>query len=223
MYCGECGKPGAGKYCTHCGTCLREAPLIKPDSRPSDWRNEHRYSVVVSIPEVQSRIARSAAKSKRRITAEEFLKLGDELTKAAGGVPIGKLGYAIREFTTSLGVKMERQGEILLQEPIGAVLAAVLSVLAEESLTLRWVEEREDGCDIDSTIPSGLFSLDGDFSLQLRRHPRGTFLRATTKVAGQFYDLGNSQRFISHFLKSVQQHSKESPPILRSTSTPEAA
>lgn len=72
MYCTERGKRGSGKFCGHCGTALGnegEFAVV-----PMDWSNEHRYELLIQVPEIRERIARHAFRVKTSMTAEEFLR-----------------------------------------------------------------------------------------------------------------------------------------------------
>lgn len=204
MYCTECGKPGAGKFCGHCGTSMGVAtgpaesrdPAQTQALGPVDWSNEHRYEVLVRIAEVRERIAHAAARAARKtMTAEEFLQVGDKLlSPLTGGVPIGKLAAVVQPLYAKLGIQTGKRREQVLERPIGAVLAATLCGLASSGLKLRRTEQFEAGCSLEAELPSDLFSFAGDVRLEVTRQGTGTRIAAATHVPGQMYDWGKSTR-----------------------------
>ena len=197
MYCTECGKPGAGKFCGHCGTSMGVAtdPAETQTLGPVDWSNEHRYDALIRIAEVRERIAHSAARARKSMTAEEFLQAGDKLlSPLTGGVPIGKLAAVVQPLYAKLGIQTGKQRQQVIERPIGEVLAATLCALASSGLKIRRTEQFEAGCHVEAELPSDLFSFAGDVRLEVTRQGTGTRIAAATHVPGQMYDWGKSTR-----------------------------
>ncbi len=134
MFCSQCGAKAAGKFCSSCG-----APLLAVVPRPDpvepqaavDWSNSVDYEVLLSAPEVRERLARSAEKSKKRMTGEEFLDVyGGVLGKLSGvPLPMGKLAPYVQSMAARLGMKTGKSRSELIAAPPGAVIVALLCAL----------------------------------------------------------------------------------------------
>lgn len=172
----------------------------------SDWSNEHRYEVLIQIPEVRRRIADHASRARSTMTAEEFLQIGDKLlSPLTGGVPVGKLAAFVQPIYARLGIRTGRQREELFPHPIGEVLAAALCALAGAGQKIRDVQQADEGCELEAILPSDLFSFAGDVTVRLTKRESGTRLVAATNVPGQLYDWGKSDRCLGGLLQEIRQ------------------
>ena len=204
MYCTQCGKPGAGNFCGFCGTSLLKD--MEPTAISDHWSNEHRYEVLIQVPEVRRRIADHASRARATMTAEEFLQMGDKLlSPLTGGVPVGKLAAFVQPIYAKLGIRTGRQREEVFAQPIGEVLAAALCALAGAGQKIRGVQQADDGCELEAILPSDLFSFAGDVVVRLTNRESGTRLVAATNVPGQLYDWGKSDRCLDDLLREIRQ------------------
>jgi hypothetical protein len=202
MYCTECGKPGSSKFCGHCGTALGTGTELV--AVPTDWSNEHRYEVLIHVPEVRERIARHASRAKASMTAEEFLQVGDKLlSPLMGGIPVGKLAAVAQPLYAKLGIRTGKRREQTLPQSIGQVLAAVLCALASAGLKIREVQQADDGCHLVAILPSDVFSFAGDVLIDLAKAGTATRLVLATNVPGQLYDWGKSHRYLNELLRET--------------------
>lgn len=203
MYCTECGKPGSGKFCGHCGTALG-ADDARPET-PTDWSNEHRYAVLTGVPEIRERIALCAARAKTAMTAEEFLQAGDKLlAPLVSGIPISRLIAVVQPIYARLGIKTGKRREQVFSKPIGEMMAATLCALAAAGLRIRAVQQADDGCHLEAVLPSDVFSFTDDVLVDLTRHAPGTRLVLATNVPGQLYDWGKSDRCLNALLREIE-------------------
>ncbi len=193
LYCGQCGTKGLGNFCTHCGAPLGSATPLETATRPAvgadaqhsetrgsaiegrsnidvhpEWASEFRYDALISNQEVQHLVSLAAQRAKTPMTGEAFLKATDKVaTPLTGGFSVSKYGKTIQTFTKSLGFEYSRNGTKVTRSPIGIVLVAVLCSLAESGQQVRSVLQMDTGCEIASTLPSDLFSFEGDFQIRV--------------------------------------------------------
>ncbi|MBL8799908.1 MAG: hypothetical protein JNM56_38860 [Planctomycetia bacterium] len=207
MFCANCGQQASGNFCSHCGTRLNQPvlSLVKPpedevadilDVLPvEDWSHEVDYEKLVKIPEVKDMLALCASQARKGMTGEQFLEIYDKLFKppistkkmAEIGTPIyAQLGWETGK---------SRQGRVAL--PTGTVIVSVLCVLARNGQAIKQVHQLSDGCILHAVLPSNLFSLEGELMISLRRHGPATLVEATTRIPGQFYDWGKSERCLN--------------------------
>jgi hypothetical protein len=59
---------------------------------------------------------------------------------------------------------------------------------------MQKVHQGEDGCVIEATLPSDIWSLAGELIVSIHRCPPGTQVEAEAKIAGQLYDWGKCQK-----------------------------
>lgn len=89
MYSSHCGAKAEGNFCSECGSQLAGRGEKETAREPVDWSDEIRYEELLKIQEVRDLIAGHIARSKSRMSAEEFLKQCDKAL-----VPLGRDGAA---------------------------------------------------------------------------------------------------------------------------------
>lgn len=202
MFCSDCGKQAAGKFCWNCGHPLVQGVTVSQAATesdttpvPTDWTTLTNYEALLRIPEVRDRIARHAALSKKKLTGEEFLEHCDSLlTPLTGGVPFTLIAKLTQPLSTRLGLKTGKTRSERLAQPAGAVIVAVLCSLAQNGHTLGEVTQLENGITLRAAAPSDLWSLRGDLHLDIRAAGPVTHIEAAYTIPGQIYDWGKSQR-----------------------------
>ena len=214
MYCHCCGAKAFGNFCAHCGTKLITAAPASPAEQPaaapqtvvtsSDWTEEVRYELLMRIPEVRDSIARHAARAGRRLSADDFMELCDKALVPLSGASLAKIGALAVPIYAALGVKTNKTRKELLLIPPGRVLVAVLCSLASQGQELVGVEQAEDGCLLRATIPSDLWSFEGECLIQVERQDQGTLVEAVTVIPGQIYDWGKSNRFLTRLFNEIK-------------------
>jgi hypothetical protein len=203
MFCSECGAKADGKYCSACGTKLA-APEPIETVLMIDRSNTVEYETLLSIPEVRQRIAQSAAKSKRRMTGEEFLDLCDKLTGKMAVIPVATIAHFAQSLHTKLGVKTGKHESRFIARPAGEVLVSLLCSLARHGREVRHAQQSPDGCIITASLPSDLFALEGDLIVAIARRPGGAQVNAHTDIKGQMFDWGKSRRCLDALFADLQ-------------------
>jgi hypothetical protein len=186
-----------GKFCSDCGAALGAATGPDADPLPPvEWSNSVDYEVLLRIPDVRDRMARSAARSKKRMTGEEFLDMyGAALGKLSGvPLPMGKMAPYVQSVAAKLGMKTGKARSEFIAAPPGRVIVSLLCSLASHGRELRSVEQLSDGCVLVASLPSDVFALAGDLIIAVARHTGGTLVEARTDIRGQLYDWGKSAR-----------------------------
>jgi hypothetical protein len=69
-----------------------------------------------------------------------------------------------------------------------------LCSLARHGQTLRGVTQAHDGLLLEASLPSDLFSLDGNLLVSVQRDGTQAEVCGSTHIGGQLYDWGKSNR-----------------------------
>ena len=203
MFCSDCGEKASGKFCTSCGKPLDQSIQVDTTSA-SDWTVLTDYEALIRVPEVRDRIARHAARSKNKLTGEEFLECCDKvLAPLTGGVPLTLIAKFAQPLNERLGIKTGKTRCERLAERPGKVLVALLCSLAENGQKLGDVDQAIDGCTLQAAIPSDLWSLKGDLIVTVRTEGNTTVIEAGLTIPGQLYDWGKSRRALDKLFADV--------------------
>lgn len=220
MFCSECGKQAAGKFCWNCGQPLIQGPsTLTVDattshdvlSVPTNWSTLTNYKALLRIPEVRDRIARHAALCKKRVTGEQFLEACDKfLTPLTGGVPFKLIAEITQPLSTRLGLRTGKTRSERLAQPTGAVIVAALCSLAQNGHQLGEVTQLENGVTLRAAAPSDFWSLKGEVHLDIRAAGSVTQIEAAYTIPGQIYDWGKSQRGLTQLFTDLATVTRES-------------
>ena len=199
MFCSECGTKATGKFCVSCGHKLSANSTSNGTLMlPIDCSQEIDYKTLLEIPEVQERIARSAAQSKKTMSGEDFLEMyGKALGKLAGlpiSLPMTSIAHFAQSTYAKWGIKTSKARNEFIAKPAGTVLVSILCSLARSGRTLRGAHQLTDGCILVAALPSDLFALEGDLIITVARSTNGTQVEAKTEIKGQLFDWGKSTR-----------------------------
>jgi hypothetical protein len=204
MFCSECGAKADGKFCWSCGKPLRQQGPGEVAILPVDWTKITDYQTLIRVPEVRERIARHAARAKKRMSGEQFLEICDKLVSPlSGGVSLTAIAALTQPLTERLGIKTGKSSTGQYREPPGTMLVAVLCSLAQNGQELHNVEQAASGCVLQATLPSDLWSFAGDLVVAVRAGQPGTAIEAAATVKGQYYDWGKSRRAIDQLFGDV--------------------
>jgi len=205
MFCTACGEAAKGKFCWNCGAEISGGEPAMASEPPADWSDEHRYDVLVKIPEVRDRISKHSSKALKAITAEEFLQLGEKaLSSLTGGVPLSKVANLVQPIYASWGVGTGKVRSARLSAPIGKTTVAVLCSLAKAGQDVKSVQTGVDGCVITALLPSDLFAFAGDLVVTIQRDGQGTKVDAATRIKGQYFDWGKSRRALNQLFRDLE-------------------
>jgi hypothetical protein len=206
MFCPNCGQEGSGNFCSRCGH-----PLEQPSpaaAAPSDWHDEVDYQKLLSNPEVRTRIS-LAQGSDSRMSADDFLKLAESLVKPLIGempVPLPTVAALAQSLGGALGIRTGKHRAEVLSEPPGLVIVAALCYLAGHGQAIERVDQGKDGCILHAVLPSDLFSSQGRLAVSIARCEHGTQAEAVTRISGQLFDWGKSQRWLDGLFAEMQAH-----------------
>ena len=203
MFCHKCGSKAHGAFCANCG-----AKIVTADSDQEgvsqDWSDEIHYEVLMRQTEVRDLIARHAAQSQKRMSADDFLELCEKAFSPVSGVSLTKIAAIAQPVYATLGIKTGKTHKEFITAPAGKVLIAAICSLARHGQTLNKVEQGEDGCLLRAGIPSDMWSFAGELLVTVERQEQGTSVEAATVIKGQLYDWGKSKRILMELFGDVK-------------------
>lgn len=88
--------------------------------------------------------------------------------------------------------------------PIGTAIVSALCSLARHGQVLQQVHQFEDGCLLESSLPSDMWSFAGTLYVTLRKTQSGTSVDCATHIEGQLFDWGKSNRCIDELFADIQ-------------------
>ncbi|MGL4511671.1 MAG: hypothetical protein ACRCT8_01160 [Lacipirellulaceae bacterium] len=202
MFCSECGERAAGKFCTGCGSRLGSTAGAKQGgaiATPCDWDNEVRYEAILAFPGVRATIDRSARESKKRVSGEQFLALAEALVP----VPLEKLAGVVQPLYASMGVRTGKERSARVPATVARVVVRALCSFAASGEALRGVTQHDDGCEIEATLPSDLWALEGSLMVYVRRDGAQARVDARTVIPGQMFDWGKSTKRLDRLMEQL--------------------
>lgn len=201
MFCTNCGAKISGKFCSECGE-----PVTVPDtpeSQPTtDWTQEFNYEKLVILPKVKEMIAKHSSMSKKTVSGEEFLAIADKIIPLP--ISLEKLTSVAQPISARLGIKTGKERSQNLSIPIGTAIVSALCSLARHGQVLQQVHQFEDGCLLESSLPSDMWSFAGTLYVTLRKTQSGTSVDCATHIEGQLFDWGKSNRCIDELFADIQ-------------------
>ncbi len=204
MYCYQCGAELHGDYCSHCGA----KQIIADGARkllPQSWAEEIRYEVLLRQPDVRKLIVHYASQAHQRsMSADDFLKLCDNIFVLHTGVSLAKIGAIVQPIYAALGIKTGKVREEILAKPSGKVLVAIICSLARHGQPLNKVEQGQDSCLFKAGLPSDMWSFSGDLVITIKRQKQATSVQAVTVIKGQLFDWGKSKRILTELFDDIK-------------------
>jgi len=225
MFCENCGQKAKGKFCRHCGHRLDpiEAPTdaaapalavvapaavvpaeedipevlpveVLPFVAPAWWQ-EIEYAQLIKVPGVKDMLAQQASSARKSMSGEQFLEIYDKVFSP--GVSLKKVAEITCPIYDNLGIRTGKSQAGYLPQPPGKVIVAVLCGLARHGRAIKEVHQCSDGCILHAKLPSDLFSLEGELVISIRRQGPGMQVEAATRIPGQLFDWGKSQRCLN--------------------------
>lgn len=202
MFCSHCGAAAANKFCSECGKPLQQ---LATTELSADWRSEVRYQVLLHFQEVRDLIAQAATQAKKAgMTGEEWLELFDKAYVPLVGVSLKTVSSIIVPIYSRMGLQTSKQRTELLAQPAGQVIVNTLCTLARSGRPLKEVHQASDGCVIEATIASDIWSFAGQLLVSIHQQDRGTKVEATAKIPGQLYDWGKSEYCLQALFAELQ-------------------
>jgi len=206
MFCSECGVTVRGKFCSACGAPVAIAeglppiPDVPPVVAPQ-WESEVCYEKILKFPGVRDTIDRSTRQARKRMTGEQFLAVADKVVPL--GVSLEGMASVIQPLYAKLGIKTGKERSHHVPAPVGQVIVRALCSLARNGQTLRNVTQAPDGCLLEATLPSDLFTLEGDLRVSVRRNGSQAEVNGVTYIGGTFFDWGKSNRCLDRLFTDL--------------------
>lgn len=191
MFCSNCGAEVSGNFCSKCGVPLKDAPASS-SVVVMDWSQEVRYDHLIRIPEVRDVVGRHAAMARKSLSGEDVLGLFDKVLPL--GVSLEKLGAVAQPIYAQLGMKTGKERSESLPGSPGTVIVSALCSLARHDQALQQVRQLEDGCLLEASLPSDIWSWQGTLYVGIRKDGSGTRVDGATSIKGQLFDWGKSKR-----------------------------
>lgn len=157
-------------------------------------------------PGVRDAIDRHAATARKGMTGEEFLAKCDEVLSL--GVPLEKIAAYVQPMYAKWGIGTGKSRSVVIDASVRDVLLRVLCSFARHGQTLRDVQQAEDGCALEATLPSDLWSFEGDLLVTVTRRGSQTHVEAATRIKGQIFDWGKSARCLDTLFEDLRR-----PPV----------
>jgi hypothetical protein len=135
VYCSQCGVKADGKFCYQCGAPLNAT--ARPGGHPIDWSECINYEELFRVTEVRDLIAQHSALAKKRMSAEEFLGIRDNVFSPVKGLSWKTIVAVAQPMFAAMGVKTGKTRSQVFARPAGTVLVASLCSLARRGRPLR--------------------------------------------------------------------------------------
>jgi len=84
----------------------------------------------------------------------------------------------------------------------------VLCSLAQNSQRIRNIEQTDDACAIQASIPSDMWALKGDLVINVYKAGPNTNIDAALTIPGQAFDWGKANRVLDRLFADVVQLAK---------------
>ena len=176
-----------------------ESPPSRPTASDEEWADEIDYKTLIRHPDVRDLLGMAGNRAKSPVSGEEFIEKFDSVVP---GVSIA--AKIAQPLYSQWGVKTGKTAAQQFDRPVGKVIVAILCALAEGSSRIRNVTKLTNGCCIEASIPSDIWSFEGVLTVQVQRHGKRTFVEAATNFPGQLFDFGKSQRFLDQLLGNIR-------------------
>jgi hypothetical protein len=163
-----------------------------------DWSHEINYRKLIRHHDVRDLLVLAGNRAKTKMTGEQFLEKFETIVPGASIA-----AAAMQPLYAYLGVKSGKALSRRFELPAGQVLVTILCALAEGGNKLRNVQQGPDGCRLEASIPSDVWSFEGILHVQVQRAGSGTNVEAATQIPGQWYDWGKSQRLLDHLIGDI--------------------
>jgi hypothetical protein len=171
----------------------------------SVWRETIDYDRLIAEAEVRNLVSRYAARNTGNVSAEAILQAYDQVAPLVGGIKLEKLAAVVVPLLAKWGVGTGKTRSQLLPLPPGHVLAAAICSLSYRGRELQSVEQAADGVMLVAKLPSDLWTFEGSIAIGITNWHTCTEVQVTTKIGGQMFDWGKSNRSMSHVFDDISR------------------
>lgn len=168
------------------------------------WWQEHRYEELIQYNDVRRAIVEHARQARKGLSAEEFLKHCDAIFKPMGPISMTSVAAIVVPLYASWGIETKRTRSQTFSHPIGKTIIAVLCSLARTGRKLKEVHQGEDGCVVEATLPSDIWSWEGEILVTIQRAGHGSHVSGATRVPGTWFDWGKGSKCLDDLMKDCQ-------------------
>ncbi|WP_254512446.1 hypothetical protein [Anatilimnocola floriformis] len=173
------------------------------------WRYESRVSALVTWPEVREAVALAERQATKPVSAEKILSIADKLLPQV--VSMEGVAQLAQLIWTRAGVKTDRRREGFVAAPIGETILRTICSLARRSQVVQGVSQASDGCVLEATQPSDMWSLAGTLVITIRQHTANiSEVTAVATVTGQMFDWGKNGRCLQALFDDLTAVSPQS-------------
>lgn len=204
MFCSQCGAETDGHFCWKCGALLHQ------DTISGQPNPKHLYSALVSSQQVKSAIKYYARQYKPGISEDELMGIIDKASiPSFHGISLRLVTSLVVPLAEKMGLKTGKQRTATFPHPLGKVIVYVLCSLARHGYEISSVEEADDACLIEASIPSevrwaGAFvTHEGSLFIALRARTEETIMECQATIKGQIYDFGKSNRVLDNIFSDI--------------------
>lgn len=194
MNCLNCGVQAPDKLCSSCGINYWSTSSDKAHIN-QDWSNSINYNFLIRNQEVKDMLVRRYP--------ELASTTGDDLFTQILVKPITSFASSVLGVYAPIGIQTGKSRSEQMTKPCGKVLLAVLIHLARSHLTISSIQQGSDTCLLKCTIPFDMWSFQGELLVNVTKGDLMTQLDAETKIPGQKYDWGKSNRILNNLFKAV--------------------
>ena len=204
LHCPKCQEKITGKYCSECGTKGTDKNESK-ELIVKSWREESDLSLIIENPKVQTIIRGVLEKSKKSISADEFLKRVDLLLSPLTGISLKKMTDILLPLYKKLGIKTGKSKTAYYSDIIQEVLLKTLCSLAKNNYPLIEVKQAYNGIILIAEIPSDMRTFGGKVIISLQENDEEVQVSIDAKIKGQLYDWGKSKSVIKNIYKDIEE------------------
>jgi hypothetical protein len=165
-----------------------------------DWRNEVDYDTLIRIPDVRDILAKQKPAASH-LTGEQFADSFGKIIQSP--VSLGPVMGILQDVYGRLGIHTGKSRLERYRLPAGHAIVSVLCALASGGNKVKEVRQASDGCMLICEISSDFFSLAGQLLVTVQREPEGASVQADTRIEGQLYDWGKSDRCLNHLFEGI--------------------
>ena len=183
------------KLCSACGINYWSTSSDKAHIN-QDWSNSINYDFLIRNQEVEDMLIRRYPELASTTGDHDFF--AQILVK-----PITNFASSVLSVYAHTGIQTGKTRSEQMKKPCGKVLLAVLIHLARSHLKIKSIQQGSDTCLLKCTIPFDMWSFQGELLVKITKGDLVTQLDAKTKIPGQKYDWGKSNRILNNLFKAV--------------------
>ena len=169
------------------------------------WSLEKDYETLINYPEVRDLVAKSARKSHKNSSAQEFLESVDFAFKLRTGFSLKTLSDVIVPIYQKIGMSTGKSAIKTVSLTVSEVIVKTLCSLVKSGYPLKATERASNGLILIARIPSDMWTWGGDLLITIEELNLKTRIAIDIKIKGQLYDWGKSKSVIKKMLSGLEE------------------